>query len=97
MSNTIVACPPVRIRLRQPPLDLSGKEQRGAEGDRVASRLIEPEKSNEEPKATELRAKREKSNEEPEATELRAEPRKEQRGADGDRVASLNRTEKRAT
>ena len=56
MSNTIVACPPVRIRLRQLPLDSSGIEQRGAEGDRVESRLIEPEKSNEEPKATELRA-----------------------------------------
>ena len=55
MWNTIVACPPVRIRLRPSPLDLSGIEQRGAEGDRVASRLIELEKSNEEPKATELR------------------------------------------
>ena len=58
------------------------EEQRGAGGDRVASRLIEPEKSNEEPKATELRTK--------------AEPGKVQRGADGDRVASLNRTWSRA-
>ena len=98
MCNTIVACPPVRIRLRQPPLNLSEIEQRGDEGDRVANRMIEPEKSNEEPRTTELRAEpnREKSNEEPKATELRAVPRKEQRGAEGDRVANLSRTEKKS-
>ena len=28
MFNSFVACPPVRIRLRQPPLDLCEKEQR---------------------------------------------------------------------
>ena len=97
MSNTIVACPPVRIRLRQPPLDSSENEQRGAEGDRVASRLIEPEKSNEEPKATELRTvlRREQRGAEGDIVASRLmELKKEQRGAEGDRVASLSRTEK---
>ena len=56
MWNTIVACPPVRMRLRQLPLDSSGIVQRGAEGDRVATQLIDLKWSNEEPKATELRA-----------------------------------------
>ena len=78
MQNTIVACPPVRIRLRQLPLDLSGIEQRGAAGDRVASRLIELKKEHRGAEGDRVASRlidTEKSNEEPEATELRAEPK----------------------